>query len=166
MKLPHLPSLVWIILMALGLIAFIGSIITGFFLIATVEGVASIIFLIIGWFAFIPLASEKVPSIFVAGAVGFYALMGMAVDQPGNIIFNYPFKYLCSANSTMNRDTVTLHPLPGRTDIIQDFRCFDAKGNTVKRISPFEMIAVRFVEYLVIAYVFIGIHKILRKKKI
>jgi hypothetical protein len=147
--------------MVAGLIAFIGGIIGIFLAIATVEGVASFL-LLATWIACVwgasSLAAEIRPgnttsSIGTAMAVTFFALMGMAVDQTGNYFYNYPLQWIfCPAGSVLNRGINVLHPLPGRTDIIQDFACMSG-SQTVYQIGMGELIVFRFVEYLVIAYV-------------
>jgi hypothetical protein len=153
------PSFVWILIFLGGIIGLMGGSILLFFLLANVEGVASLIFLISGWFMAKALAGHKTPGhqIWVAGAITFYALMGMAVDQPGNPIFNQPLQWFCPADSRLNRGVNVSHPLPERTDITQDYRCLDKDGKTVKYISMGPVIGLRFIEYVVLAYIMIAI---------
>ena len=162
------PSFVWIFIFIAGIVGFIGGIILIFWLLANVEGVASVIFLIVGWFMAMGLASaDKTPGsqILVAGVITFYALMGMAVDQPGNPIFNQPVGWLCPEGSSLNRGVNVSHPLPERTDITQDYRCLDDKGKTVKMIDMGAVVGIRFVEYVVIAYAMMAVKTLIFPKK-
>lgn len=166
-KMPQLPSIVWVLLFVGGIILLIGGIITIFTLVFSVEGIASLIFIIIGLaYVFSPtdkLSNLKVDSFAQAIGIGFFALMGMAIDQTGNFIYNYPFQYFCPEGTTLNRTVDVTHPLPGRTDMTQDFSCFDKDGEFVDRIGLGPIIGVRFVEYLVLAYVFIALRNIKNK---
>jgi hypothetical protein len=96
----------------------------------------------------------------------FFALMGMAIDQPGNYLYNKPLEWLfCPANSTLSRGIDVSHPLPGRTDITQDFNCVSSDQKITKRIGPLEIMGVRFVEYVVIAYAVLGLVEVRRRVK-
>lgn len=154
-----IPSIAWIVFFVGGIIAIIGSIIAIFFLLATVPGFASLIFLIIGVvYLFSPY--EKLPhdpsyKIIQAGMITFFALMGMAVDQTGNVIYNAPLQLLCPPQTSLMRSVDVSHPLPGRTDLTQNFTCVDDSGKEVSSIAIGYMIALRFVEYVIIAYLFI-----------
>lgn len=162
----RLPSIVWILIFIGAIVGFIGAIIGSFYVMTHVEGVVSLIFLIIGYFVFKGLSSEMVQggvgSFMVAVAVTFYALMGMALDQTGNAFFNYPIHYMCPAGTHFNREVVTLHPLPGRTDVVQNFSCVNASGSKVTRIDMLQLIGLRFIEYVLIAYAFLYFHRVLR----
>lgn len=171
-KPPHLPSIVWVFLLILGMIALMGGIMIFFTMIATVPGFASVIFLIIGFLYVFTPASKIIDkrdlstfsgSLAQAIGVGFFALMGMAIDQPGNALYNYPLNYLCPPESKMYRDVNVSHPLPGRTDMTQDFRCLNSHGKLVVEIGMGEVIVVRFFEYLILAYVFIGLKRLKEK---
>jgi hypothetical protein len=160
------PSWVWVFLFPLGIIAFIGSIIGFIYLLANVEGFASIIFILVGWGVGRGLAAAsrsqsqtKIPGFVTGGAICFYALMGMAIDQPGNYFFNKPIEWFgCPAGTSLNREVDVSHPLPGRTDMVQDFQCFNAQGEQVGRASMDKVIGIRFLEYVLVAYFFMGVH--------
>jgi hypothetical protein len=169
-RLMNLPSIAWVILFPLGIIAFIGSIILFIVGISSIEGFATVIFLVIGWFMAMGIVAAgqefKGPGsgLMMGGIICFYALMGMALDQPGNFLFNKPIGWFCPSGSSMNRDVSVLHPLPGRTDLIQRFMCVDIKtGKNVEEVGMFKLIGVRFVEYVVVAYGFMALHTLLRK---
>lgn len=173
--LSNLPSWVWVFLFPLGIVALIGTIVFSFFLLSNVEGIATGIFLVIGWGVAKSFSSDselaaKTPgtSLIMGGVICFYALMGMAIDQPGNFVFNKPIQwFLCPANTTLTRGVDVSHPLPGRTDITQDFRCVDTRGELVDRPSLFGVIGIRFVEYVLVVYGFmalIALHTSLNKK--
>lgn len=157
------PSWVWVFLFPLGIIAFVASIITLFYLLANVEGFASIIFIVVGFGLGSALAT-KMPGIVAGGAICFYALMGMAVDQPGNYFFNKPIEWFgCPPQTTLNRTVDVTHPLPGRTDMTQNFQCFDSQGKLAGRASMTKVIGIRFLEYVAIAYLFMGLKVAHRK---
>jgi hypothetical protein len=171
--LEHAPSWVWVFLFPLGIIAFIGTIIASFFVLSNVEGVASLIFILIGWGVGSSLATDSdksavtpLSSILVGGAICFYALMGMAIDQPGNYFFNKPVEwFLCPEATTLERSIDISHPLPGRTDITQDFRCVEQDQRFVSRPNLFGVIGIRFVEYVLVAYFFMAIKTLQMKRK-
>jgi hypothetical protein len=162
------PSWVWVILFPLGIIAFIGTIIGLFYLLANVEGFASIIFILIGWgmgSAFAPKPHQKkhdqLPSFMIGGFICFYALMGMAIDQPGNYFFNKPIEWwLCPADTNLNRTVDVSHPLPGRTDLTQDFQCRNSQGQIMARASLGGVVGIRFLEYVLVAYLFMGLKQL------
>lgn len=160
-KFKNLPSIVWVFIFVFGIIALIGGIIGTFILLGTVPGVASAIFLIIGFFYVtgpgMGTQSSPVDNVVRAIGVGFFALMGVAVDQTGNFIYNYPLRYFCPEGTQLNRTTDVSHPLPGRTDLTQVFECFDANDKKVSQISLGYVIGLRFVEYIVLAYALIGL---------
>jgi hypothetical protein len=172
--LSNLPSIVYVFLIPLGIIALIGGIITLFFALATVEGVASAVLLIAGFVAVragssIKFETKKQPAAKQMGtgwarAMGicFFALMGLAIDQPGNIIYNKPIELLyCPAQTQLVRGSQVSHPLPGRTDINQEFTCVDPSGTATGEIDMFSVILVRFVEYVFIGYGLIGVSTLL-----
>jgi hypothetical protein len=178
--LSKLPTIVWILLIPLGIVIFIGAITTAFYLIASVEGVASILMLIAGAIFTISgggsvnnyskakiagkETGDAMSKFFLATGICFFALMGMAIDQPGNFIYNKPIELIyCPPGSGLNRIVDVSHPLPGRTDITQDFTCRDAEGKAVKQVGMFEVIGVRFFEYVVIAYLLMGFAKLVNK---
>ncbi len=157
--------------MIAGIIVGIGSIIGIIVLIANVEGVASIIFLILGVLgAGIFSKSPPMKSSFGIGIfVGFFALMGASVDQAGNYFYNKPVEYiLCPDGTSLNRSVDVLHPVPGRTDMIQDFTCFDSNNQPVERLNMFAVIGIRFFEYVLIGYLLLFLRNLIwrfRSKK-
>jgi hypothetical protein len=169
----QLPSIVWVFLLPLGVITFIGSIIFIFTTLATVEGVASLIFLALG-LAYVRGAikqpqsnkSTRGDAFATAISISFFALMGMAIDQPGNFIYNKPIEVVaCPANTSLTREVIVSNPLPGRTDMTQDFTCVDAANKPIERVSMFTVIAVRFVEYVFLGYLLLGVAKLGRQLK-
>lgn len=174
--LSNLPSFVWIFIIPLALIIFVGSIISLFVAIATIEGFASIIFIILGLLYIrgsttdIVMNSklkEKSSGFFLALGLCFFALMGVAIDQPGNYFYNKPLEiFFCPEDTKLNRDEIISNPLPGRTDITQNFVCFDTDGNEAKTNGIGEVLLVRFVEYIILGYIIIGISKYLVQRKL
>lgn len=160
----RIPSFVWVLIMVGGIILLIGSIIGLFFLLANVEGVASVIFLVLGILGagFFSKSPPVKNSFGIAIFVGFFALMGASVDQPGNYLYNKPLEiFFCPEGTSLNRSVDVLHPVPGRTDIIQDFTCYNKSNEPVKRIDMFAIIGVRFFEYVLIAYLLIFLRNLI-----
>jgi len=136
------------------------------YLISHFEGIASIIFLVIGWYVFGTFAkSEKRNSLVLGGAIGFFALMGMAIDQPGNFIYNQPLALTCPAGTYYNRSVSTLNPLPGRTDFVQKFQCFDKEGKSAYSIPMGIILLTRLGEYILLGYFLLGVRIIIFKLK-
>jgi hypothetical protein len=170
----RLPSFAWIIIILVGGAAVIGGIIALFVGLSTVEGLASVILLVV-FIAVLRLFSSLDTSaggawggLIKAGGVLFFAAMGLAIDQPGNAIYNLPLQWIyCPANSTLTRDVSVSNPRVGTTSITQRFNCVGVEKNVVKRIGDGEIILVRFAEYIVIGYVAIGLNRLynrLRRK--
>lgn len=163
----NLPSIVWLLIIALGLISIIAGIWLLFYLAATVEGVVSFIFLLLGFGYLrsqyknrgseVDKAYKKTTGykLTIAAIILFWALMGMAIDQTGNYVYNKPIEVLfCDEGSSLNRGTFTRHPLPERTDIVQSYDCFDNNSEFVNSIGLEKVILVRFIEYVTLGYVF------------
>lgn len=162
-----LPSWAWILIGVGAIAAFILFIIGSFYSLAHWEGFASIIFLVVGIFVF-RVFSGKPPttsSIIRAIAIGFFALMGATVDQTGNYIYNKPVEvFMCPAGSELNRSTITSHPLPGRTDMTQNFTCFKQE-RAVETLDMLPILGIRFLEYMLLAYLLIGVRWMIWKWK-
>lgn len=165
----QLPSPVLVFLIIGGIIAFIGSIIALFWALATIEGVASVIMLLAAWGTIRALSGPinvksaqpgKSANVLVALGIAFFALMGVAVDQTGNYFYNKPLEWLfCPAAATLHRGVNVTNPLPGRTDVTQDFACV-SKGQEVESIGIVEVIGARFGEYVLLGYALIGISRL------
>jgi hypothetical protein len=60
-----------------------------------------------------------------------------------------------------------LHPLPGRTDMIQDYTCRNLEtGDAVAQIDMFSIIGVRFVEYVIIGFGLKWLVQLFKGKKV
>lgn len=164
----RIPSFLWIFIIVGGMILFIGGIITFFVALGTVEGFGSLVILILAIIAIIAAKPEykkiKTPidSFTIGAGVFFIALMATCIDQTGNVIYNKPLEIIyCPQNTTLLRESDISHPLPGRTDITQDFSCIhNETGKTEYVINPFQMLLVRFVEYVFFVYAVMGIIKL------
>lgn len=168
-RLANLPSIVWVILFPLGLVAFIGLILGFFYLLTMVEGFSSFVFIVVGLLYLFSvlkqpaLQSTKTPGIMVALGICFFALMGMAVDQTGNYIYNKPLEILfCPDNTTLERKEVVSNPLPERTDVAQDFSCYNSSNQVEERILVGNIIIVRFVEYVILGYIFLYLGNLIK----
>ena len=163
--LSKLPSFVWVILFPLGIILFIGFIIILFYLMSHFEGFVSIL-MIISFFIsakFVKIdfpKKETFKGFWLAAGILFFAVMGMALDQTGNVLYNKPLEMLfCPRETQLARDVYVRNPLPERTDYVQRFDCVDGSNQVVYSINMFQIISVRFVEYIIIAYILLAILK-------
>jgi hypothetical protein len=163
---------VWIILFILGIAALIGGIFLLFYALGNIEGFASLLMIVIAWLVirFMSSDGEETSSsagqkMVVAGVITFFALMGVAVDQPGNYVYNRPIEwFFCPSGTGLHRGVDVTHPLPGRTDVTQDFTCVDSLENFVVDSPPLGgVILVRFVEYVLVAYGLIALNRLYRR---
>jgi hypothetical protein len=163
----RLPSWAWIFIGLAAIAVFILLIIGSFYSLTHWEGFASVIFLVIGVLVFrvfsgTPPGRHKIVR---AIMVGFFALMGATVDQTGNPVYNKPVELcLCPGGSELTRSTITSHPLPGRTNMTQDFKCI-RDGELVKRIDMLPVMGIRFLEYMLLAYLLIGLRWLVWRMK-
>ena len=163
----RIPSWAWVFI-GIGCIALFFLFIMGsFYSLAHFEGFASIIFLILGIVAFRVFSGQRPSNIPVirAIAVGFFALMGATIDQTGNYVYNKPVEWcMCPEGTQLNRTTLTSHPLPGRTDMTQNFLCL-LNGEPIENIDMLAVIGIRFLEYMLLAYLLIGLRWLIWKWK-
>ena len=158
----RLPSWCWILIGFGGIALVIGGFIGLVWAFSHIEGFAGIIFLAIGYFVFGAAARSagKRKNIILAGAIIFYSLMGAAIDQTGNFVYNMPVNLMCPEGASLERNVQTLHPLPGRTDFIQDFTCYDGNRKPVYRVENYKIALLRLAEYIVLGYVIYGFRKL------
>lgn len=163
----RMPSWLSAIIAILTVFAFIAFIVLLIASMSTFEGVASLIFLAIGIIGFIvfPLR-RKVKSTagksMLGAVVVFYALMGAVIDQTGNLFYNKPVEWCnCDSGTSLDRKTDVGHPYGGKTIYTQDFTCYDQQGEMVKQISLVWVLLIRFVEYVVIALLLIGLQRLI-----
>ncbi len=178
-----LPSIVWVIGAILGIVAFIALINGAFFGLTQIEGLASILMLIVGFLTIRVFStppgtfSEKLRNLFnfrppkrkrqieaqgvvIALGVLTFAFTGFAFDQPGNVIYNLPIQWLfCPAGTQLQRGADVRNPRPGTTVITQDFTCVDVEGQLQAEVPIWGAMLVRFVEYLLLAYLLIWINQ-------
>jgi hypothetical protein len=161
-----IPTLGWIGIGIVALALSLGIIIGGFWALASVEGVASLLFLLSGILVFGVYRKGVFTKIKLirAIAIGFFALMGASVDQTGNYLYNLPIdKIECPEGTTLNRSVDVINPLPGTTMVSQNFTCYNAKGEGVKTIDSFAVMGYRFVEYILIAYLLIWLRWLINR---
>ncbi|HMU70580.1 MAG TPA: zinc ribbon domain-containing protein [Chitinophagales bacterium] len=160
----RLPAWVWIILIVGGIAALILTLIGSFIAIATMEGVASIVILICGivGFGVIPLRRpDRAGSFARAIGLSFFALMGATVDQTGNFLYNKPIEMcFCHDGTSLTRDIDVTNPIPGQTNITQDYTCYDSTGKAAKTINIFAVLGIRFVEYVILGYLLIALRQV------
>jgi hypothetical protein len=167
----RLPSFVWIILIVGGIIALILGVIGTFYALSSIEGVASVLMLVVAWVvirtgsSYSPKATEQQSSgssIVTAMGISFFALMGLAIDQTGNPIYNQPIEwFFCPSGTELHRGVDVTNPRPGETVVTQDFTCVErGREAIVKQIGMFEVMGTRFVEYVLIGYLLIGLSRL------
>ncbi len=180
----RIPTLGWIVLIPLGLALFIGGIAAVFWAISSTEGVASACMLVAGAvfirFTYPPdsnqsgrwnLLTRSKPrtteeKIGLAISVFFFSLMGVAIDQPGNFVYNKPLEILsCPAGTALYRTTSTTHPKPGSTRISQNFNCLDSNGAALKKIGILELLMHRFLLYAGIFHILLGLNRFVPMRK-
>lgn len=165
-----IPSFLWLPMIVGAAALLIGGSLAIFYAAGYVEGFASVILLILGWWGFrIGNNSDD----FVVGGLGtalgiaFFALMGMTLDQPGNFLYNQPMEWLfCPENSELARATIQRGSYNG-VSLSQNFACIDRTGGAARAIAGYEHFGFRFVQYVLIGYVLLAlsrIHSRLRKK--
>ena len=151
-----MPSIFWIIVIPLVIAAFIGGIIFFFTALSSVEGFASIIIFVVGFLAMRGTGSSIANALIIL----FFAAMGVAIDQTGNKLYNLPIEMAeCPDGTSLTRDEIVTHPLPGRTDITQYFACVDDDNRLVKEVGLGTVIGIRFAEYLGLGYAIIWFHQ-------
>lgn len=170
-QLRTLPTFVWVLLILLGIVLFVGLIFASFYGFTHLEGLGSIALLFGGWVTIRILTkryramnaqpqrrqlsdSQKVANrIAVALGILTFAFAGFALDQPGNVLYNLPVQWtFCPPGTQITRQANTARPRPGTTTVTQHFTCVDADGAVVHRVPIVGAMAIRFAEYLVIGY--------------
>ena len=161
-----IPSILWIPIFLGGIALFIGGGYVLFYGVGYVEGFSSIALLILGWAGFrIGNNSDEIKGSFsVALGITFFALMGMALDQTGNFIYNKPLEWIfCPENSELLRETIKSGVRNGGVRLSQDYSCIAPTGEVLSKISMFEFMAVRFGEYVLLGYVLLGLSRLYGK---
>jgi hypothetical protein len=169
----RLPSFAWIIIFVLAIAGLIGGTAGACYVISHYEGAATLLMIGAAWIiirlwsglgsqAVVDTPSPQGSNLLVALCIAFYAAMGIAIDQPGNWLFNRPFQWFyCPAGTELQHGVSVSHPLPERTDITQDFSCVTKSDRVfVKRIGGFPQVWVRFVEYILVAYGLLGLNRL------
>ena len=160
-----IPSWAWIFIGVGGIVLFLILIMGTFYSLANFEGFASAIFLVLGVITFRVFSGQRPGNIPLIRAiiVGFFALMGATIDQTGNYVYNKPVEWcMCPEGTELNRATLTSHPLPGRTDMTQSFTCL-IDGKPITDIDVLPVVGIRFMEYMLLAYLLLGLRWLIWK---
>jgi hypothetical protein len=164
-----IPSFLWIPIIIGGIALFIGGVLAIFYGFGYVEGFGSLIMLVLGWIGFrIGNKSDEkdVGKFGVAIGITFFALMGLALDQTGNFIYNQPLEWIfCPANSDLVRETIKGSARGGGVTLNQSFTCVTQTGEIVRQISMFEHLGFRFVQYVLLGYILLGLNRLYSKIK-
>lgn len=152
-----IPSFLWIPIIVGAIALFIGGIFAVFYGIGYVEGFGSLILLGLGWIGFrVGNNSDSLEAGNLGIAIGitFFALMGMALDQTGNFIYNKPLEWIfCPETSELTRETISRGARGGGVTLSQNFSCVAENGEVLRKISGFEHFAFRFLQYILIGYI-------------
>lgn len=169
-----IPSFLWIPIIVGAVALFIGTMLAVFYGIGYVEGFGSLIILVLGWLGFrVGNNSDNLETggFGVALGITFFALMGMALDQTGNFIYNQPMEWLfCPENSHLTRETISRGVRGGGVSLSQNFACVaESNEEILRKISGFEHFAFRFIQYVALGYILLylsrGYAKIRRFRK-
>ena len=86
--------------------------------------------------------------------------MGAALDQPGNFIYNKPIEWIfCPAASELMRETIQRGLSGGGVSLSQKFACVAENGQVLRQISVWEVLIIRFIEYVIIGYILLGLSR-------
>lgn len=159
-----IPSILWIPIIIGAIALFIGGIWVIFYGFGYVEGFGSLIMLVLGFIGFrVGNNSDDLNAgkFGIALGITFFALMGMALDQTGNFIYNKPLEWIfCNENSELVRETIQGGVRGGGVSIKQNFACLNSTGEVVRQINMFEHLAARFVEYIFLGYILLGLSRL------
>lgn len=160
-----LPMWLTALLLLIGALLGIALIILTVVSIATVEGIATLIFLIINILVFIvwPLRNKSKANLngFLGIAFIFMAFMGAVIDQAGNPVFNKPVGWcMCEQGEEFTRG-VSVSQVGTETIYEQDFRCHKVPTDPGRPVSMFAIIGLRFVEYIVLILFLVLIQRVL-----
>ncbi|PJZ53909.1 hypothetical protein [Leptospira adleri] len=164
-KISTLGTFGWILIVLLGVAAVILTPILFIAAISHWEGFAGLLLLIGGYFGARSAVRSQLGPPAKAVFIVFFSIMGMSLDQTGNYLYNFPFRYLCPDSTTMKRSVLISHPLPGRTDTAQAFSCLDPGGKEISRIQLPATLGIRFTEYLLIAGMLLFVQERLSTRK-
>lgn len=158
-----IPSFLWIPLIAAAVAGFVGIGWLLFYGVGFVEGFSSVALLIAGWYGFrVANNSDELETgtLGVAFGICFFALMGMALDQTGNILYNKPIEwFFCPDGSALVRDAVQRGVRGGGVSVSQSFACMKGDESVVV-LKGWAPMMVRFAEYVAIGYVLLGLSRV------
>jgi hypothetical protein len=141
----------------------------GFYAVTYVEGFGSIFLLLCAWGALRAGANPpelENSSLGIAFLLVFFALMGIAFDQPGNFIYNKPVEWIfCPSGTELTREVLSRSVRGGGVSLSQNFRCVADDGQVLHVIGGFEHILFRFFEYVLLGYVLLGLSRFYTKIK-
>ncbi|RHX83179.1 hypothetical protein [Leptospira stimsonii] len=166
-KFGKLGTIGWIFIILFGLAAIILAPILLINAISKVEGFASFLLLIGGFFGARSSAKSQFGPPANAIFIVFFSLMGVAIDQPGNYLYNLPLQFICKEGTRLERTVQVSHPLPERTDMTQVFTCSTFYGKEKNQIPLAKILGIRFLEYMILGGILLTFHKwnILRNNK-
>ncbi len=104
------------------------------------------------------------PGLTTALGILLFAGMGIAFDQPGNALYNRPIEWLfCPAETQLQRSADVTQPRAGTTVVSQNFTCVSPDGEVQSPVPLGAVIVIRFVEYILLGYLLLGLNYLLMR---
>lgn len=124
------------------------------------EGIASIGILVLAIAALFFFKGEVIENKYtILVFIAIFAFLGLVFDRAGNFIYNKPFEMLCPAETVLSRDVVAVENSDEEMVNQQYFSCYSiTQGKAIKELPLYQTIGIRFLEYIVIGFVLIGIY--------
>ena len=157
-----IPSFVWVLIIVGAVAAFIGALWGGFYAISYIEGFGSVIMLAAGW-ACLRLGANspdlESSSLALAFLIFFFAMMGLALDHPGNALYNEPMQWIfCPADTELMRETTSRAARGGGVALSQRFTCVTPDGRVAHELG-WEYALYRFFQYVALGYLLLGLSR-------
>ncbi len=124
------------------------------------EGIASLGILVLAIAALFFFKGEIIENKYtILVFIAVFAFLGLVFDRAGNVIYNKPFEMLCPAETVLTRDVVAVENSDGEMVNQQYFSCYSmTQGKAIKEFPVYQTIGIRFIEYIVIGVVLVGIY--------
>jgi hypothetical protein len=154
----------WVILIGVLLGLTVGMILLGY-LTDTFEGFASIVLLALAiallWKYGQDVIKNKGPMI---GFILVFTFLGLIFDRAGNFIYNKPIEMLCPSQTILKRKIVAEEDYEGNTQNHHYFSCYPMeRGQAVVELPLYQTVGIRFIEYIVIGFVLLGVYWVISR---
>ncbi|WP_343313121.1 hypothetical protein AAIB41_09705 [Brucella sp. BE17] len=130
-----------------------------------IDGVASIILLMIFSIVFWRTKIDWLKPEAAAIMISFFSFIGMCVDSRGNPIYNQPLVWLFGSNgSHLNIREIVSHG-GGSTGVNYEFQIVNLYSAIERSISGWLVMPFRFVEYIVVLSLLVTLITVIRKRR-